>query len=53
LVKLWDFRAGEEKQTLPELKGGAIAFSPDSKGLAVGVGSTVRIWDVEKAAFEK
>jgi WD40 repeat protein len=53
-VKLWDFRTGEEKQTLPELKDPrAIVFSPDRKRLAVGDGSTVRIWDLEKAAFEK
>jgi WD40 repeat protein len=52
-VKLWDFRAGDEKQTLPELKGSAIAFSPDSRRLAIGDGSTVRIWDIEKAAFQK
>jgi RNA polymerase sigma factor (sigma-70 family) len=52
-VKLWDFRAGDEKQTLPELKGSAIVFSPDSKRLAVGDGSTVRIWDIQKAAFQK
>jgi RNA polymerase sigma factor (sigma-70 family) len=55
-VKLWDYRTGEKKQTLPEsqLKGmGPVAFSPDGKRLAVGVGSTARIWDIEKSAFEK
>jgi WD40 repeat protein len=44
------------KQTLPEsdLKGmGPVVFSPDGKRLAVGVGSAVRFWDTEKAAFEK
>jgi WD40 repeat protein len=54
-VKLWDYRTGEVKQTIPDQEGltSAICFSPDSKRLAVGVGSTVRIWDIEKAAFEK
>jgi WD40 repeat protein len=54
-VKLWDYQTGEVKQTLSELNGltSAIAFAPDCKRLAVGVGSTVRIWDIEKAAFEK
>jgi WD40 repeat protein len=54
-VKLWDYRTGEEKQTIPSQEGltSAICFSPDSKRLAVGVESTVRIWDIEKAEFEK
>jgi RNA polymerase sigma factor (sigma-70 family) len=54
-VKLWDYRTGEVKHTLSELDGltGRILFSPDNKRLAVGVRSTVRIWDIEKAAFEQ
>jgi WD40 repeat protein len=50
-VKLWETETLEEVATLGRFlqTGSSVAFSPDGKRLAVGIGGleTVKIWDVE------
>jgi WD40 repeat protein len=53
-IKVWDASSGELKQTLkPKWQVSGIAFSPDSKLLAVGVGALyhgdIEVWQVATA----
>ncbi|MBI1279669.1 MAG: hypothetical protein GC179_16190 [Anaerolineaceae bacterium] len=49
-VKLWDIAMGKEQPALAEKDElapvGSVAFSPDGAKLAVGAGSTIKLWDI-------
>src|SRR5262249_10267940 len=47
-AKLWDVAAGAEKKTLPmsDEVVAAVAFTPDSRTLAVAIDRVVQLWDV-------
>jgi WD40 repeat protein len=44
-ARLWDARTGELLRTIPGVIH-ALAFSPDGRTLATGIGDTVVLWDI-------
>jgi WD40 repeat protein len=47
LVSVWDIATGKQRTTLKVAKGSTLlAFSPDGKTVAVGVGDEFTLWDV-------
>jgi WD40 repeat protein len=50
-TRIWDAGSGSEVASFDRDDPRGVAFSPDGRSLAIGIGGTVKLWDLGNRAF--